>query len=238
MPPLRGRLDDIPALVTHFARRMAPAGAAPIRVADDLMHVFQCYDWPGNIRELANLIDRLSVLYPGGRLSVTAVPEAMLPRGMRLYAQQMAQMSDHAPEQVAGEAAAPNSALEDEGALLFGAGDTQPAPPPPAPSFGFSMAAQEAVNPCDDQLIPAGVRSVEEIVLMVEESAAQDASSDLAVLPDDGLHLKDHLAEIEKALISQALDRSGGNISQTARLLRLQRTTLIEKINKYALRAS
>ncbi|MEY4214985.1 MAG: Bacterial regulatory protein Fis family, partial [Pseudomonadota bacterium] len=36
----------------------------------------------------------------------------------------------------------------------------------------------------------------------------------------------------------QALDRSGGNISQTARLLRLQRTTLIEKINKYDLRAA
>jgi sigma-54 specific flagellar transcriptional regulator A len=52
----------------------------------------------------------------------------------------------------------------------------------------------------------------------------------------DGLSLKDHLAEIEKELILQALERTEGNVSQTARLLNLQRTTLIEKLNKYDLR--
>jgi len=55
-------------------------------------------------------------------------------------------------------------------------------------------------------------------------------------LPVDGLSLKDHLAEIEKELILQALERTEGNVSQTARLLNLQRTTLIEKLNKYELR--
>jgi len=50
------------------------------------------------------------------------------------------------------------------------------------------------------------------------------------------LSLKDHLAEIEKELILQALERTEGNVSQTARLLNLQRTTLIEKLNKYDLR--
>jgi sigma-54 specific flagellar transcriptional regulator A len=59
---------------------------------------------------------------------------------------------------------------------------------------------------------------------------------DAEELPEDGLHLKQHLAEIERSLIRQALERSGGNISQTARLLRLQRTTLIEKLNKYDLK--
>ncbi|MBT6288298.1 MAG: sigma-54-dependent Fis family transcriptional regulator, partial [Oceanospirillales bacterium] len=58
-----------------------------------------------------------------------------------------------------------------------------------------------------------------------------------AQLPRDGLNLKSHLADIEKQLIEDALAKCGGNVSQSARLLNLQRTTLIEKINKYAIQA-
>ncbi|MGA0999026.1 MAG: helix-turn-helix domain-containing protein [Litorivicinaceae bacterium] len=58
-----------------------------------------------------------------------------------------------------------------------------------------------------------------------------------AQLPRDGLNLKNHLADIEKQLIEDALAKCGGNVSQSARLLNLQRTTLIEKINKYAIQA-
>jgi sigma-54 specific flagellar transcriptional regulator A len=57
-------------------------------------------------------------------------------------------------------------------------------------------------------------------------------------LPPEGLSLKDRLAEIEKNIIEQALTRSQGNVSRTAKLLNLQRTTLIEKINKYDLRSA
>lgn len=60
----------------------------------------------------------------------------------------------------------------------------------------------------------------------------------LPSLPPEGLSLKDRLADIEKDLIVQALNRTDGNVSQTARLLNLQRTTLIEKLNKYDLRQS
>ena len=58
----------------------------------------------------------------------------------------------------------------------------------------------------------------------------------LPCLPPEGLSLKDCLAGIERDLILQALNRSGGNVSQTARLLNLQRTTLIVKLDKYELR--
>jgi sigma-54 specific flagellar transcriptional regulator A len=50
------------------------------------------------------------------------------------------------------------------------------------------------------------------------------------------MSLKQHLVEVERSLIEQALARTQGNVSQTAKLLQLQRTTLIEKINKYELR--
>jgi sigma-54 specific flagellar transcriptional regulator A len=57
-------------------------------------------------------------------------------------------------------------------------------------------------------------------------------------LPEDGIALKQQLVNIERSLIEQALRRTNGNVSQTARLLQLQRTTLIEKINKYELRVA
>jgi sigma-54 specific flagellar transcriptional regulator A len=89
----------------------------------------------------------------------------------------------------------------------------------------------DAATPSDATCytIPPEPQSVEDIVMMLQDPDE---------LPEDGLHLKQHLADIERSLIRQALDRSAGNISQTARLLRLQRTTLIEKINKYDLRAA
>lgn len=84
-----------------------------------------------------------------------------------------------------------------------------------------------------DALAPepvAQVCDVEDVILLAQGSASP------AELPSQGLSLKDHLAGIEKALIAQALERAQGNVSQTAKLLNLQRTTLIEKINKYELR--
>jgi sigma-54 specific flagellar transcriptional regulator A len=56
-------------------------------------------------------------------------------------------------------------------------------------------------------------------------------------LPAEGLDLKAHLAGIEKALICGALDQAQGTVAQAARLLKLQRTTLVEKLRKYDLQA-
>jgi sigma-54 specific flagellar transcriptional regulator A len=78
-------------------------------------------------------------------------------------------------------------------------------------------------------LTEEAVSDVEDIIMLAQG---------LPALPANGLSLKDHLAEIEKDLIAQALERTEGNVSQTARLLNLQRTTLIEKLNKYDLRPS
>jgi len=57
-------------------------------------------------------------------------------------------------------------------------------------------------------------------------------------LPSEGIQLKQRMAEIERHYIAQALELSEGNVSKTAKLLSLQRTTLIEKINKYELRVA
>jgi sigma-54 specific flagellar transcriptional regulator A len=56
-----------------------------------------------------------------------------------------------------------------------------------------------------------------------------------ALLPVNGIDLKDYLANLEKALIQQALDESSGVVARAAERLRIRRTTLVEKVRKYGL---
>jgi two-component system, NtrC family, nitrogen regulation response regulator NtrX len=60
LPPLRERLEDLPALVAHLAERVRPRHAATFTEA--ALETLVSYSWPGNIRELANLVERLSIL--------------------------------------------------------------------------------------------------------------------------------------------------------------------------------
>ena len=74
-----------------------------------------------------------------------------------------------------------------------------------------------------------------------DDNAVQDIimlAQGLEELPSEGIQLKQRMAEIERNYIAQALELSEGNVSKTAKLLSLQRTTLIEKINKYELRVA
>jgi transcriptional regulator with GAF, ATPase, and Fis domain len=60
IPPLRERLEDLPALVAHLAERVRPRHAVTFTPA--AFDALSSYSWPGNVRELANLIERLSIL--------------------------------------------------------------------------------------------------------------------------------------------------------------------------------
>ena len=71
MPPLRERREDIPMLVRHFAQQFARRMKKTIEtIPSDTMDVLTEYDWPGNIRELQNLIERAVILSPGPTLDV------------------------------------------------------------------------------------------------------------------------------------------------------------------------
>ena len=66
LPPLRERLDDIPLLVRHFVRKFALRMNREVRhVPEEVMGVLQLHDWPGNIRELQNFIERAVILSSG-----------------------------------------------------------------------------------------------------------------------------------------------------------------------------
>jgi two-component system response regulator AtoC len=74
VPPLRERRDDVPLLVQHFIAPFIRAGKS-LRFSPEAMARLQQYDWPGNIRELRNLIERLLILHEGEEIGM-----AMLPR--------------------------------------------------------------------------------------------------------------------------------------------------------------
>ncbi|MCP9449959.1 MAG: sigma-54 dependent transcriptional regulator [Nitrospira sp.] len=66
VPPLRERREDIPALVRHFMKIHAEEQGLRIKeVSPEAMAALQQYEWPGNIRELRNLVERLMIMVPG-----------------------------------------------------------------------------------------------------------------------------------------------------------------------------
>ena len=78
VPPLRERIDDIPLLVKHFIEKYrGDEGKSKIELSPDVWKVLYNYSWPGNIRELENVIERAVVLNPGGLISLEDLPEEL-----------------------------------------------------------------------------------------------------------------------------------------------------------------
>jgi sigma-54 specific flagellar transcriptional regulator A len=183
LPSLRERQEDIPELIQFYLQKQSHDGQ--ISSFDGaLMDALCKYPWPGNIRELVNLVHRLCCFFPGQSISLSQIPASLLPRSI-------------------AELGA-SSAL----------------------SFDLSSPRQSEL---DLTIFNGGENPIEDIVLRAQGGDQFSNST----LPTEGLNLKNHLAEIEKQLIIDALSKCGGNVSQSAKLLNLQRTTLIEKINKY-----
>jgi two-component system nitrogen regulation response regulator NtrX len=81
VPPLRDRVEDIPALVAHFAERLsASAGVPGKKFAEDAVTRLQERAWPGNIRELRNAVERALILAPG-KVVTAADIDRLLPAG-------------------------------------------------------------------------------------------------------------------------------------------------------------
>jgi hydrogenase-4 transcriptional activator len=81
LPPLRERLEDIPAMASHFAERAAVRfGLAPVIPSAADVQLLQSYDWPGNIRELGTVIDRGAILGNGRTLELAAALGLAAPR--------------------------------------------------------------------------------------------------------------------------------------------------------------
>lgn len=190
LPALRERSEDIPELIQHYLKKHVDSGGKMPIFDSSLIDALHDYDWPGNIRELVNLVHRLSCFFPNQKVSLAQIPANLLPSDIARF-----------------------GATSTHGFVDGG---------PVQNELDLSLYVPEADNPVEDAIMRAQGFSPEPV--SVSDS-----------FPEDGVHLKDHLAEIERNLIIKALEESSGNVSQSARLLNLQRTTLIEKINKYKL---
>lgn len=75
MPALKDRVEDLPMLISDLTERLEHEGGVGISLTQSAIESLAHYSWPGNIRELANLIERLSILYPNGVIDVHDIPE-------------------------------------------------------------------------------------------------------------------------------------------------------------------
>jgi sigma-54 specific flagellar transcriptional regulator A len=182
MPALSERLDDLPALIQDFIAVSATRGRPALRLQPETFEALAGYSWPGNIRELSNLIERLAILCPDRAVGVGDLPARYRPTDWT----------------------APLSTL------------AQTAVTAEIPQLLASMAGSDEAE--SETVLPASLWAGE-----------QDA---ITRLPEQGVDLRAHLMVIERSLISQSLQRSGGTVAHAARLLSLRRTTLVEKLRK------
>jgi len=82
LPPLRERREDIPALVEHFAAQVCAQNSwKPVTFSAEAVEALQGYPWPGNIRELRNMVERLMLLAPENEIDQDQVRSVLSPAG-------------------------------------------------------------------------------------------------------------------------------------------------------------
>lgn len=79
VPPLRERIEDIPELVLHFLKLYAQRADKPFTgIDDDALTILKGYYWPGNVRQLENVIERAVVVADGPMITLNELPEELL----------------------------------------------------------------------------------------------------------------------------------------------------------------
>ena len=230
--PLRERPADIATLLKFYAAKHALPPAKAVQFAPEMMELMQAYAWPGNVRELSNLVDRFSTLYPSQVLQVQTVPACMMPHGLAaLQTEWLAQNGLQIPVGFSPALKAESAVTQvvDAGLPAPFGDDNDPMAHLMAIPSGSSALPFKSISPAPLSASNDEINEVEQAILLAQG---------IQTLPPEGMSLKQHLVEVERSLIEQALARTQGNVSQTAKLLQLQRTTLIEKINKYDLRST
>ena len=115
LPALRDRMNDIPLLVEYLVDRYAKKAGKRIRsISKDTLSLFRSYDWPGNIRELQNVVERAVILCDGETFCVD--PSWLRPIAPRQVASSVALAEDLAEH----EKVMIESALRESGGLISG----------------------------------------------------------------------------------------------------------------------
>ena len=178
VPPLRERFDDIPLLASFFLEKVDRETGISRNFDQAAMKLIQSYTWPGNIRELRNVIERASVLFNDRSVSGDNVKENLL----RLKV-----------------------------------------PDPDEEQDELWAASTDLVESIDKE---------EEVTNLPLPKPEQYKDWFLYF---DKMDLRKHLRDIEIVLIEAALEKVNGSVGKAADLLKIRRTTLIEKIKKFVI---
>jgi DNA-binding NtrC family response regulator len=83
--PLRHRMEDLPVFMKHFLEELQKQGLLKreLRFSPDVLKVFQGYSWPGNLRELRNILERLALLAPDREIQPDDLPPSILLKGKK-----------------------------------------------------------------------------------------------------------------------------------------------------------
>ncbi len=208
MKGLDERREDIPRLVELILKRFrgqGGVGEAP-KFQPTAIAALQASIWPGNVRQLRNVLERCCVLYPGQSVGKVEIERIAAPR----------KVIDRVEETMALF-----SSLQ---GLGFGR------------SLESAPAQQDDADPEPAHAELAGLQTdVEPAPPMAPDllSVPLDVSGFLRASTD--FNFRDHMMKIEIAFIRGALSEMNGSVSGAARVLGLQRTTLIEKMRKYSI---
>jgi DNA-binding NtrC family response regulator len=83
LPPLRERLDDIPVLAAHFAQKYARPNHAPVQILPETMELLLSFEWPGNVRQLENAIERACIVARDGVIAPAQLPPELVEKTTR-----------------------------------------------------------------------------------------------------------------------------------------------------------
>jgi len=233
MPPLRDRGHDLPALVEHFIRLIS--GTAPVirgqqdhRITPTAMRKLQRYDWPGNLTELRSVI--AAELRLGGGVIVEnerllkLCPTIAPPRRGRAESEQASGTSPAAASIVDPLSSGPSV----DSPAGVGGGDTEKL----SDNAGVPFLGPVAANPGQ----PGG-----DPLLAMRQSAAWSPVVERILRrgsPDDevpSLHA-DAILAMEYGLVASVLEKTDGNLAQSARLLGITRVSLRRKIQALGLK--
>jgi DNA-binding NtrC family response regulator len=207
LPPLRERREDIPLLVRRFIREFAKTHDRPFRgITAEAMQRLVEAPWPGNIRQLRNLIESMVVLAPGTEIRAADIPADILEGAPTLL-----------PVPVRGGPGRELGSQELEFILRS--------------LMDLRLQVEELRRRLDQRAGPVQIIEVPESALTPINVETSEASPPADVLYRPGMTM----AEVERAAISAALRECQGNRRQAAARLGIGERTLYRKIKEFKL---
>src|SRR5882757_6661569 len=207
MPPLRTRSEDIPLLIRDFVAHNLSEGRGRLQLSQRALAALALHSWSGNVRELGNLIERLSIVCSNRVVEVRDLPPKYRPP------------EDWTLEVKALDSSLCISALDDASQAI-------------AVEEQVSLSDESAPTMLESEAFEPEPLEPSRLAPTAIQAATMDPFHAMTILPQEGMDLRAHLLAIERRLVEQALARSNGTVAHAARLLNLRRTTLVEKLRK------